>query len=199
VGKIAGRGAAPEKPQAKLTRPAKLKAGHIVSNFDCGKEWEVLNVWLQKRALVAIAEETAMTFVICRGKRVVGYYSLAASSVSHEDCTSSLRRNSPDPVPAVLLARLAVDRSEQGHGLGPDLVQDAFLRVLRVAKNVAAKTLIVHAKDEKGARFYRKLGFTHLPANTDEKNAQITLHIPIKKITAAIEAANKQRFETVQG
>ncbi|HZV21003.1 MAG TPA: GNAT family N-acetyltransferase [Hyphomicrobiales bacterium] len=187
MGKLAGQKAEPEKPTAKLTRPAKLKAGHIISKFDCGED--VLNVWLQKRALIAIAEQTAMTFAVCRGRTVVGYYSLAASSISHEECTSSLQRNTPDPVPAMLLARLAVHKPEQGHGIGPDLIQDAFFRVLRVAKNVAAKTLIVHALDEERAKFYRKLGFSDLPAG----NAPISLHLPLKRIAAAVAASNQAK------
>jgi predicted N-acetyltransferase YhbS len=185
VGKVADQKATPEKRKVKLTKPAQLRAGHIVLKFDC--EEEVLNLWLQKRALSAIAEQTAMTFVVCRGRTVVGFYSLAASSISHADCTSSVRRNSPDPVPAILLARLAVDKSEKGHGLGPDLVQDAALRALRVARNVAAKTLVVHALDEERANFYRKLGFLDLPAG----NAPISLHLPLKKIVAAVAAANQ--------
>ncbi len=190
MGKVTYQKAAPEKRMAKLTKPARLRAGHIVSNFDC--EEEVLNLWLQKRAMPALAEQTAMTFVVCRERTVAGFYSLAASSISHAECTSSLRRNSPDPVPAILLARLAVHKSEKGRGLGPDLVQDAFIRVMRVARNVAAKTLVVHALDEERAKFYRKLGFLDLPIG----NVPISLHLPLTKIAAAVGAASQQRNAT---
>jgi predicted N-acetyltransferase YhbS len=183
VGKVEEQKITTEKQKAKLTKPAKLRAGHIIAKFNCGEE--IMNLWLQKRALPAIIDQTAMTFVVCRGRTVVGFYSLAASSVSHADCTSSLRRNSPDPVPAILLARLAVDLSEKGTGLGQDLVRDAALRALRVARNVAAKTLIVHALNEKVAEFYRKLGFLDLQT----ENAPISLHLPLSKIAAALVAA----------
>jgi hypothetical protein len=116
------------KASAKLTEPAPLRAGHILTSFDCSEE--VLNLWLIKRALPAIADRTANTFVTCRGRYVAGYYSLAASSIAHAACTSSLRRNAPDPCPAMILARLAVDRREQGSGIGRHLIQDAFKRTL---------------------------------------------------------------------
>jgi predicted N-acetyltransferase YhbS len=172
----------PVAPKAKLTKPAQIKPGHILTKFDCGEE--VMNIWLQKKALTAAIEQTARTFVICRGRTVVGYYSLAASSISHEEATSSLRRNMPDPIPAILLARLAVDLTEQGAGLGPALFQDAALRTLRVAKNAAARTLIVHALDEKRARFYRqKLGFLPLPTGA----GPFTLHLPLRQLEASLQ------------
>jgi len=183
VVKIAGKKFALEKQEVKLTKPAQLRAGHIVSAFNCGEE--VLNLWLQKRAFPAAAERTAVTFVVCRGKKVVGFYSLAASSISHSDCSSDLRRNSPDPVPAILLARLGVDISERGKGIGQDLVQDAALRVLRTAKNVAARTLIVHALNTKVAAFYKKLGFVELQTG----RPPITMHLKLDKILAGLTAS----------
>jgi len=164
-----------------ITRPAQLRDGHITSGFDCGEE--VLNLWLTKRALAAYADRTANTFVACRGRRVVGFYSLCTASIAHESCTSSLKRNTPDPVPAMLLARLAVDEKEQGNGLGPDLLLDAELRVLRAAKNVGARTLLVHALDERRADFYKKYGYFPLPV-------PLTLHKPLAKIEAAAKEAS---------
>jgi predicted N-acetyltransferase YhbS len=173
-----------EKPKSKLTKPARLGAGHIVSKFGCGEE--VMDIWLQKRALTASVEQTAMTFVVCRGRTVVGYYSLAASSISHEDCPSSLRRNAPDPVPALLLARLAVHLPEQGQGLGLDLLRDAAFRALRVARNAAAKTLIVHPLNEGKAKFYKRFGFSELSTGSNPGS----LHMPLKKLAAALELAS---------
>jgi predicted N-acetyltransferase YhbS len=183
VGKIADQKTAPEKRKARLTKPARLRAGHIVSNFDCDEE--VMNIWLQKRALPASVEQTAMTFVVCRGRTVVGYYSLAAASLSHEECTSSLRRNSPDPIPAILLARLAVHLPEKGQGIGTDLLRDAALRTLRVAKNAAAKTLIVHPLNEKRAKHYKALGFLELRTGSTPES----LHMPLKNLAAALGLA----------
>lgn len=174
----------PKKSRAKLTKPARLRANHVILAFDCGEE--VMNLWLQKKALPALFDHTAMTFVVCRGKRVVGYYSLAAASVSHAECTSALRRNSPDPVPAILLARLAVDKTEQGQGIGRDLLRDAAFRTLRVAKNVAAKTLIVHPLDEKRASYYKKLGFRDLPTG----KGPVSLHLPLNRLVEALSLAS---------
>jgi predicted N-acetyltransferase YhbS len=170
------------KAPAKLTKPAPLRAGHYLASFDCGEE--VLNLWLSKRALPALAERTANTFVVCRGRRVVGYYSLATASIAHSDTTSSLRRNTPDPIPAMILARLAVDKTEKGNQIGRHLLQDALRRTLAAARYVAARTLLVHALNSDVAAYYRKLGFIDLPA----KAGQITLHLTLEKILSAVKA-----------
>jgi predicted N-acetyltransferase YhbS len=170
----------------KLTKPAPLRADHVLTGFDCGEE--VLNLWLARRALSALAERTANTFVVCRAKRVVGYYSLATASIAHADSTSSLRRNTPDPVPAMILARLAVDRSERGHRIGRHLLQDAMRRTLLAARHVAARTLLVHALNAGVANYYRKLGFVDLPT----KDGQITLHLTLEKIAAALKAGTQR-------
>ena len=183
MGPLSSDSPASSKLRAKLTKPAPLRAGHILTSFDCGEE--VLNRWLIKHALIAVASRTANTFVVCRGRRVVGYYSLATASISHEDCTSSLRRNAPDPVPAMLLARLAVDKSEKGNQIGRHLMQDAMQRTLRAARHVAARTLIVHALTNEVAAYYRKFGFLDLPSNNA---ARVPLHLTLEKIVAALEA-----------
>lgn len=168
------------KPSAKLTKPAPLKAGHILTGFASVEE--TLNVWLQKRALAAVAAKTASTFVVCRGKKVVGYYSLAAGSISHADCTNSLKQNTPDPVPAFVLARLAVTEAEEGQGIGPALVQDAMRRALQASNYVAARTLVVHALNDKVVGFYKKLGFLELPVREGPR----TLHLKIDTIAASL-------------
>jgi predicted N-acetyltransferase YhbS len=172
-----------ERP--KLTKPAPLRASHVVTTFDCGEE--MLNIWLVRRALAAVAERTANTFVVCRGRGVVGYYSLATASVAHEHCTSSLRRNAPNPVPAMLLARLAVDNAEKGKQIGRHLLQDAMKRSLIAARYVAARTLLVHALTEEVAGYYRQLGFLDLPRSGE----QITLYLPLEKIVAALKEASR--------
>lgn len=174
------------KTPPKLTKPAPLSEGHILTSFASTEE--VLNVWLQKRALVAVAAKTASTFVVCRGKRVVGYYSLAAGSIAHADCTSDLRRNTPDPVPAFVLARLAVSEEEAGKGLGPALVQDAMRRVLLASRHVAARTLIVHALNDRAAAFYKKLGFLELPAREGFR----VFHLKLETISMALAKSAQQ-------
>jgi len=103
------------------------------------------------------------TLVSCLGGQVVGYYSLAAGSVFHRVATSKARRNLPDPVPAVLLGRLAVDRNWQGRGLGGDLLRDAALRVAGAADTIGVRVFLVHALSDDARRFYERYGFRASP------------------------------------
>jgi GNAT superfamily N-acetyltransferase len=146
---------------AKLTKPAALKAGHILSSFECGRP--EITRWLKERALDASKGGTAVTYVVCRGgKRVVAYYALAAGALAHELAPRALKRNTPDPIPVFLLARLGVDLTEQRKGLGGQLMSDAMRRALQGAKIIGARALLVHALDDSLAEYYRSLGFLSL-------------------------------------
>jgi predicted N-acetyltransferase YhbS len=133
---------------------------HRVDQFDCGVP--ALDRWLAQSARIAAAAGTAATYVLCRGDRVVGYYALAMGSVSHAGAPSRLRRGMPDPVPVVLLARLALDRSEQGRGLGGHLLVDALRRCVRGGQEFGARAVIVDALSDDAAAFYRHFGFHEL-------------------------------------
>jgi predicted N-acetyltransferase YhbS len=137
-----------------------LSAAHIVDEFTSGVE--ELDRWLRSSARVAAAAGTAATYVLCRGERVVGYNALAMSAVGHERTPSRLRRGMPDPVPVVLLARLALDRSEQGSGLGGHLLVDALRRCVRGGREFGARAVVVDAMSEGAAGFYRHFGFHDL-------------------------------------
>ncbi|MEQ1696657.1 MAG: GNAT family N-acetyltransferase [Hyphomicrobiaceae bacterium] len=150
--------------EVQLTAPELLKPAHILDGFDCGEE--VMNAWLQRRALGAAQDESARTYVVCRGGKVVGYYAIANGSLLHADAPGSLRRNAPNPIPALILARLAVDRSETGNGIGPGMLRDAMKRAVLVADISGMKTLLVHALDEKRAEYYEKYGFKRLSAGS---------------------------------
>lgn len=150
--------------QPKLTAPSPLRPAHNVSAFDCGEP--SLNLWLEKHALVAVSTRTANTFVVSRGRKVVGYFSIANGAVDHNKTTAKVRRNTPDPIPATVLARLAVDNAEKGQGLGRDLLVDASRRILSAAKHSAARLLIVHPLTETAASFYEKFGFRPLRGDT---------------------------------
>lgn len=121
-----------------------------------------LDDWLQHTAAVAAAAGTAATWVVCRGERVVGYYALAMGSVDHGAVPSRLRRGQPDPVPVLLLARLALDKSEQGHGLGADLLFDALIRAVAGARAYGARAVIVDAINDRAGDFYAHHGFVPL-------------------------------------
>lgn len=104
-------------------------------------------------------------YVTCRGARVVGYYALAAASIQHRDALGKVRGNMPEPLPAILLSRLAVDRKNQGLGLGKDLLRDAIVRSVEVADLIGARALLVHALNDNAREFYARFDFE--PSPTD--------------------------------
>jgi predicted N-acetyltransferase YhbS len=137
-----------------------LTGAHRLDDFDCGVE--ALDRWLRQSARVASASGTAATYVLCRSGRVVGYYALAMSAVKHAQAPSRLRRGTPDPVPVVLLARLALDRSEHGRSLGGHLLVDALVRCVRGGREFGARAVVVDAISQEASDFYRHFGFRDL-------------------------------------
>jgi predicted N-acetyltransferase YhbS len=137
-----------------------LAGAHHLGDFDSGAE--TLDRWLRQSARVAAASGTAATYVLCRGERVVGYYALAMSAVGHEQAPTRLRRGMPDPVPVVLLARLALDRSEHGRSLGGHLLVDALARCVRGGSEFGARAVVVDALSPEAGDFYRHFGFRDL-------------------------------------
>jgi GNAT superfamily N-acetyltransferase len=142
-------------------RPVELLTDrHRVEGFECGQV--ELDHWLVQTAPVAARAGTAATYVLCRGMTVVGYYALAMGSISHSVAPSRLRRGMPDPVPVVVLARLALDRSEQGNRLGGHLLVDALRRCVRGGREFGARAVVVDAVDDRAAAFYRHFGLHDL-------------------------------------
>lgn len=141
-----------------FSAPKPIATDHIVNEFDCGAT--VLNEWLHQRAMGNQASGASRTFVVVDGLNVVvGYYALAAGAVSHAVATNAIRRNMPDPIPVMVLGRLAVDKRAKGRGLGASLLQDAVNRVHGVAKDAGVRALLVHALDENAKLFYERYGF----------------------------------------
>lgn len=142
-----------------VTVPEPLSSSHQLAEFVSGEV--VLDDWLKQRGLKNQALGAARTFVVCKTdtKQVVGFYSLATGSVNHVEATGSLRRNMPDPIPVIILARLAVDFSFRGQGLGADLLHDAVLRCYRVADNIGVRAIMVHALTQEAKNFYLHHGF----------------------------------------
>jgi GNAT superfamily N-acetyltransferase len=122
-----------------------------------------LDAWLKRRARRNEAEGASQTFVICVGRRVVGYDSLAAGSILHSAATGKARRNMPDPVPVLLLGRLALDRAWRRKGLGADLLQDAVLRAVGAAETIGVRAVLVHAISQEAKTFYERHGFRASP------------------------------------
>jgi len=143
--------------------PEKLLPEHDVSKFDCAEP--VLNDWLRRRALQNQQSGASSTYVVLDKMRVAGYYSLAAGSLARETAPGRVRRNAPDPVPVVVLGRLAIDRDYQSQGLGRALLRDAILRILQAADIIGVRAILVHALSEEAKRFYEECGFTASPLN----------------------------------
>jgi GNAT superfamily N-acetyltransferase len=140
-----------------ITRPELLVEHHQVDIFDSGDG--SLDHWLKTRALKNQITGATRTYVINHKLSVMAYYSLASGAVAVNESFGRFRRNMPDPIPVVILARLAVDRSMQGKGIGRALVRDAGQRVLQAADTIGIRGIIVHALSEKAKTFYEKLGF----------------------------------------
>lgn len=147
-----------------LSAPQPLDTTHQLTAFDCGEP--SLDEWLRRRALTNHLSGASRTFVVTDLDGVVrGYYALAAGALAHEMATSAVRRNMPDPVPVMVLARLAVDRRVQGGRVGAALLQDAVLRSQGVARNAGVRALLVHALHERARQFYAHYGFQSSPVH----------------------------------
>jgi GNAT superfamily N-acetyltransferase len=141
--------------------PHRLTSDHDVGAFDSGVP--ALDDWLKRRALGNEEAGGSRTYVVCAAGRVVGYYALAAGAVAQIAATGRVRRNMPDPVPVMVLGRLAVDRAYQDRGLGVGLLRDAILRTLQAAEIGGMRAILVHAISEEAKRFYERHGFAVSP------------------------------------
>jgi GNAT superfamily N-acetyltransferase len=168
----------------RFAGPDALAAGHDLEQFDCGDG--SLTRWLTHHAVQAGAIGSARTFVVTDEEqgRVVGYHALTAASITHEIATARVAKGMPrHPIPAALIARLAVDTSVQGRGIGAWLLRDAMLRTLTAAESMGLRALLVHAIDGEAGHFYAHHGFQ--PSPTDPLNLQML----IKDLRAAVDVA----------
>ena len=164
-----------EKPQV-----AKLAAAHDPAPFDCGSE--PLNRFLKLHALQSQRAGISQTYVATSGSQIAGYHTLVVGHVANDEAPERLAKGVPrHPIPVIILARLAVDRTWQGKGLGSALVVDAMRRVLQAADIAGVRAMVVHAKDETAQRFYEHLGFERF------LNKQLTLYRMLKDIRAMRE------------
>ena len=148
-----------------LHAPEPLSPEHQVNSFACGEP--VLDEWLKRRALGNQTSGASRTFVVTTSqKEVMGYYALAAGAVAHQDATRSIRQNMPDPVPVMVLARLAVDARAQGMKLGAAMLQDALQRCVLVSQNTGVRAMLVHALNDRARQFYEYYGFKASPTHS---------------------------------
>lgn len=160
-----------------IKAPAPLTFEHDVNLFQCGIE--SLDIWLKRRALKNQETGASRTFVACDESRVVAYYSLASSAIIVNEASGRFRRNMPDPIPVVVLGRLAVDQSVQGKGIGRALIKDAGQRVVQAADAIGIRGMIVHAVSHEAKEFYERVGFEPSPLEP------MMLMITLKDLQAA--------------
>lgn len=142
----------------QLGAPEALTNSHILDEFNCGEV--VLDEWLKRRAMTNQLSGASRTFVVAdQNGCAYGYYAMAAGAVSHQMAVRSVRQNMPNPVPVMVLARLAVDARAQGNAIGASLLQDAVNRAVAVSQNAGVKALLVHALHERAKCFYEHYGF----------------------------------------
>jgi predicted N-acetyltransferase YhbS len=154
-----------------MSPPAPLADHHEIQEFNSGEA--SLDEWLRRRARANQVSGASRTYVLCEEKRVIGYYALASGALAMESSTGRVRRNMPDPVPVAVLARLAVELSWQGKGLGRALFGDASRRVVHAADTIGIRAIVVHAISLEAKRFYVALGFD--PSPRDPMLLMVTL------------------------
>jgi len=146
-----------------ISAPEHLTGAHDVSAFDSGAP--ELDDWLRERALANEETGASRTYVVCAGGRVVGYYALASGGVAQAAAPGRVGLNMPDPVPVMILGRLAVDRAWRGRNLGGSLLRDAVLRTLQAAGIAGIRAILVSAISEDARRFYERHGFGVSPVD----------------------------------
>lgn len=146
----------------KLRTPEPLTNRHDLEQFECGKS--VLDKWLVNQALENEKRGASRTYVVCEDDtRVIGYFCLANGSVAKDETPGKLGHRMPDPIPVILLGRLAVDQNYQGLGIGKGMLRDAFFRARKAAELSAARALLVHSLDDEAKQFYQRHGFAESP------------------------------------
>lgn len=146
--------------RTKFLPPVHLDGSHkpFLSTFDCGDSR--LNDWLQQNALQNEEKKASRTYLIFTDKgHLAGFFSICANSLNHELTNASFRRNKPDPIPVVLIGRLAVDQRYQGCGLGSAMLNRAVDLSRQIAKIAGAVFVAVHPISESASRFYQQFGF----------------------------------------
>lgn len=164
--------------RALLSAPAPLSAAHDLAAFKCTEP--DLELWLKQRARKNQTEGASKTFVVCAGTEVVGYYCLAAGAVLHAQAPGNIKRNMPEPIPVMVLGRLAVHADWAAQGIGSGLLKDAILRTARVAEEIGIRALLCHAINDHARAFYLHHGFIESPIEP------LTLMLKIANLTQAL-------------
>ncbi len=162
-----------------LRAPVPLSDAHRLDDFRCTEP--ALEAWLKQRARRSQQDGASRCFVVCAGVEVVGYYALAAGAVSHMQASGNVRRNMPEPIPVIVLGRLAVHADWAGKGLGAGLLKDAVLRALRLSQEMGIRAMVCHALSEQARRFYLHHGFSESPIEP------LTVMLNLAKVPTLVE------------
>ncbi len=165
-----------------INAPEAFNSTHDTASFNCRSER--LNDWLKESAL-KFEGETARTYVVTAGKRVIAYYCLSTAVIDRKMATNKIKQNSPSSIPCILIGRLATDCNWERKGIGSGLLKDAYLRILEAEKIVGIKALIVDVLDQDAKEFYIKNGFIVSPIEPRK------LMMSIKDIKASLLEASK--------
>ncbi|MDX2346549.1 MAG: GNAT family N-acetyltransferase [Legionella sp.] len=148
----------------EISRPELITRDHQLNDFKSGEM--VLDHWLKQRAIKNETEGASRTFVVHENKRVIGYYALATGSVAFDKAPGKVKRNMPNPIPVMVLGRLAVDKAWQKQGIGRGLLKDAVLRTLKISQDAGIRALLIHAISESAKHFYKRYGFIESPIDS---------------------------------
>jgi GNAT superfamily N-acetyltransferase len=162
--------------------PQRIHPEHKLNDFDCQES--SLNDWLKKRALKNDLQDASRTYVVCCGEQIVAYYSLHLGCIKHSEAMGKIKRNMPEPIPAIVLGRLAVDVNHQGKGIATALIKDMFLRALQVSELAGTKAVLVKALNENVTLFYKSFGF--IQSKTDP----LLLMKAISEVRSSFEEAS---------
>ena len=161
-----------------LLPPEPLADRHEIGDFSSGEA--SLDGWLRRRAKANQVSGTSRTYVVCEEKRVIGYCALASGAITVESAPGRFKRKMPNPIPVAVLARLAVDRSWQGRGIGRALFRDAARRIAHAAETIGIRGIVVHAISEDARKFYLALGFDPSPGEP------MTLMVTVSDVRSAL-------------
>ncbi len=164
----------------KLLKPEVLNPSHNRKQFDCGDN--ILNEWLWHRAEKNHTNGASRCYVTCNDNQdIIGFYCLSAGAVARNDVHKKLQRNMPDPLPVIVMGRLAVDKHYHNQGIGKALLKDAIIRTLHVAEQTGVVALLVHVLSDSAKQFYISCGFIQSPLNP------MTLCLPCITAQQALE------------
>ena len=168
----------------QFSAPEKLTASHDISQFERGES--ALDTRLKRRALQNEESGASRIYVLCVGQEVAGYYALATGAIAHAGAVGRIKRNMPDPVPVIIIGRLAIASRFQNRGIGSALLRDAVLRTIQAAEIAGIRAILVHATSEQAKHFYEEHGFIPSPADS------ITLMITVTEAARILAAKTKE-------